>query len=305
MSITITQLRSFLAVIGNGSVTGAADELYVTQPSVSAAVAALSREIGSELLERDGRGVRPTPAGSSFAPFASHVIGLLEQGARAAREAADAAQRSVHIAAVTTAAESFVPGLMRAYSDAHPDVALVLSVANRAAVIELVAEHRADVAFAGRPPQDERIQASALLRANELVLIAAPDDPRSSGPPLQPKDLAGDTWLLREPGSGTRAANEEFLARHQLGSRTLTMGSNGAIRQATRAGLGISFVSREAVRVEFEAGLLSTLPIAQAPESRAWHLLRSARGPSRPVVDDFVAFLRSSDTVVGTVGGTP
>ncbi len=293
MSITITQLRSFLAVIGNGSVTAAADELYVTQPSVSAAVAALSREIGSELLERDGRGVRPTPAGSSFAPFASHVIGLLEQGARAAREAADAAQRSVHIAAVTTAAESFVPGLMRAYSDAHPDVALVLSVANRAAVIELVAEHRADVAFAGRPPQDERIQASALLRANELVLIAAPDDPRSSGPPLQPEDLPGDTWLLREPGSGTRAANEEFLARHQLGSRTLTMGSNGAIRQATRAGLGISFVSREAVRVELEAGLLSTLPIAQAPESRAWHLLRSARGPSRPVVDDFVAFLLS------------
>jgi DNA-binding transcriptional LysR family regulator len=294
MSITITQLRSFLAVIGNGSVTGAADELYVTQPSVSAAVAALSREIGSELLERDGRGVRPTPAGSSFAPYASHVIGLLEQGARAAREAADAAQRSVHIAAVTTAAESFVPGLMRAYSDAHPEVALVLSVANRAAVIDLVAEHRADVAFAGRPPQDERIQASA-LRANELVLLAAPDDPRSSGPPLHPEDLAGDTWLLREPGSGTRAANEEFLLRHQLGSRTLTMGSNGAIRQATRAGLGISFVSREAVSVELEAGLLSTLPIAQAPESRAWHLLRSARGPSRPVVDDFVVFLLSGE----------
>lgn len=290
LSITLTQLRSFLAVMKSGSVTAAADELYVTQPSVSAAVSALGREVGSDLLERDGRGVRPTTAGNAFAPFAAHVIGLLEQGAQAAREAADAAQRSLHLAAVTTAAESFVPELMRAYSEAHADVELVLSVGNRARVLELVAEHRADVAFAGRPPQDVRIQARP-VRINELVLISAPNDPRASGAGLAPEDLGSDTWLLRESGSGTRAANEEFLARHQLGARTLTIGSNGAIKQATRAGLGISFVSREAVATELEAGLLSTLPIEQAPTARAWHLMRSARGPSRPVVDDFVAFL--------------
>ena len=116
MSVTLTQLRSFLAVVRSGSVTAAADELVVTQPSVSAAITALSREVGTPLLERDGRGVRPTPAGDAFAPYATDVIGLLEKGRQAAREAVAASERVLRIAAVTTAAESFVPGLMQAFS---------------------------------------------------------------------------------------------------------------------------------------------------------------------------------------------
>src|ERR1700712_1831404 len=87
MSITMTQMRSFLAVVRTGSVSAAAGELVVTQPSVSAAVSALSREIGVNLLERDGRGVRPSPAGVEFAAYAADVIGLLDEGCRAARAA--------------------------------------------------------------------------------------------------------------------------------------------------------------------------------------------------------------------------
>ena len=120
MSITLTQLRSFLAVVRSGSVTAAADELVVTQPSVSAAITALSREVGTALLERDGRGVRPTPAGDAFAPYATDVIGLLEKGRQAAREAVADSERVLRIAAVTTAAESFVPGLMQAFSVERP-----------------------------------------------------------------------------------------------------------------------------------------------------------------------------------------
>src|SRR5213596_2603789 len=89
MAVTVTQLRSFLAVVRTGSVTAAADELVVSQPSVSAAVSALTRELGVELTERVGRSVRPSAAGSAFVSYAEDVIGLLDQGARAAREAAD------------------------------------------------------------------------------------------------------------------------------------------------------------------------------------------------------------------------
>src|ERR671914_373036 len=86
MAITMTQLRSFLAVVETGSVTAAAEELYVTQPSVSAAVSALSKEVGADLTVRLGRSVEPSAAGKAFAPYAAHVIGLLDQGGRAARE---------------------------------------------------------------------------------------------------------------------------------------------------------------------------------------------------------------------------
>src|SRR6185437_6366018 len=101
MAITITQLTTFLAIIRGGSVTAAADELVVTQPSVSSAVAALGRELGCELFERAGRGIRLTNAGIAFAPYAEDVLGLLQKGRAAAREEASVTARRLEIAAVT------------------------------------------------------------------------------------------------------------------------------------------------------------------------------------------------------------
>jgi DNA-binding transcriptional LysR family regulator len=293
VSVTLTQLRSFLAVVRSGSVTAAADELVVTQPSVSAAITALSREVGAPLLERDGRGVRPTPAGDAFAPYATDVIGLLDKGRQAAREAAAASERVLRIAAVTTAAESFVPGLMQAFSARHPEVRLGLGVGNRDEVLDWLVAHEADVAFGGRPPNDERLDAQP-FRPNELLLVSAADDPLAGGRPVSPTELGGRTWLLREPHSGTRSANEEFLAAHALHGETLTVGSNGAIRQAARIGLGISFLSADAVALDVDSGLLGVIAVDPAPPPRAWHVMRVAVGPARPLVDDFVAFVTAS-----------
>ena len=95
MAVTVTQLVAFITVVKRGSVTAAAEELVVTQPSVSAAVNALQRELGVMLMERSGRSLRPTAAGEAYVPYVIDVLGLLEQGARAAREATDAAQRTL------------------------------------------------------------------------------------------------------------------------------------------------------------------------------------------------------------------
>ena len=109
MAVTLTQLVAFLTVVRRGSVTAAAEELVVTQPSVSAAVSALERELGVVLTERAGRTLRPSAAGGAYAPYAADVLGLLEQGARAAREAAEQEPRTLRISAVTTAGEYLVP----------------------------------------------------------------------------------------------------------------------------------------------------------------------------------------------------
>jgi LysR family transcriptional regulator, low CO2-responsive transcriptional regulator len=291
VSITLTQLRSFLAVVRTGSVSAAASELVVTQPSVSAAVGALSREVGVELLERDGRGVRPTPAGHEFAAYAADVIGLLDEGRRAAHAAEASSGLGLRIAAVTTAAESFVPPLMQAFAALHPEVGLGLEVGNRDRVLAIVLGHQADVAIAGRPPRDARIESHAIL-PNELVLIAAAEDPLVGGEPVRPEELEGHRWLLREPGSGTRLVNEEFLASAGIAVETLTLGSNGAIKQAARAGLGVSLVSRDAVANELDAGLLGVIPLVSGPAPRHWYAMHSSVGPSRPVVAEFMAFLR-------------
>ena len=298
----MTQLTAFLATVRGGSVTAAADELVVSQPSVSSAIAALGRELGCELFERAGRGIRLTEAGSAFRPFAAHVIGLLEEGRQAAREAADLAAQRLRIAAVTTAAESFVPPLMREFALRHPDVELTLDVGNREYVFERVASHLADVAISGKPPADVRLAAESLLE-NHIVCITSPDDPAAREGPVAGSSLANRAWLLREPGSGTRALGEQFLAERGLTPKTLTLGSNGAIKQAARAGLGVSLLSRAAVEPELTAGWLGEIALADGPAPRPWFVVRSAVGPERGPAADFTNFVRAKASDLESSGG--
>ncbi|HUZ85275.1 MAG TPA: LysR substrate-binding domain-containing protein, partial [Gaiellales bacterium] len=202
------------------------------------------------------------------------------------------AGQELRIAAVTTAAESFVPPAMRAFAAVHPRIGLRLEVGNREHVLAMVTGHQADVAIGGNPPPDRRIEARP-VGPNELVLIAAADDPLAGVGRVAAGRLAGRTWLLREPGSGTRQANEAFLAGAGLDLETLTLGSNGAIKQAARAGLGVSFVSHDAVVTELDAGLLGLIEVAGGPEPRLWYAMRSTVGPVRPLVAEFIAFVGS------------
>jgi DNA-binding transcriptional LysR family regulator len=293
MSITVTQLTAFLAVVRGGSVTAAADELVVTQPSVSSAIAALGRELGCELFERSGRGIRLSGPGAAYAAYAADVIGLLEQGRQAAREAAATAARRLKIAAVTTAAESFVPPLMRAFSDRHPDIELTLAVGNRRDVLDQVLGHAVDVAISGKPPAEERLIAQP-LSDNEIACITAPDDPAAGQRSLEASELADRVWLLREPGSGTRVLNQEYLAAQGLDPVTLTLGSNGAVKQAARAGLGVSLLSRVAAEDDLASGRLGELRLSDPPATRPWFVLRSAVGPVRAPVEMFTSFVLSA-----------
>ena len=210
MAVTVTQLRSFLAVVRTGSVTAAAEELVVSQPSVSAAVSALSRELGVELTERVGRNVRPSPAGKVFASYAADVVGLLDQGARAASETAQEALTELRIGAVTTAGEHIAPQLMQAFAALHPEITLTVDVGNRARVFERLRAHLSDVAIGGRPP-DEGLVGERFLD-NPIVVVTAPDDPLAKRRRVPVEELGSRPWLLREEGSGTRSMTEEFLA---------------------------------------------------------------------------------------------
>jgi len=304
MSITLTQLSTFLAVARSGSVKGAAEQLVVTQPSVSAALAALSKELGVSLTERVGRSVRLTPAGEAFAPYAADVLGLLEQGRRASQEVVGAAEREVRIAAVTTAAEYVVPQLLRRFSGDHPDISLTLEVGNRARVFQRVLDHDADVAIGGSPPEDGRLVGRPFLR-NEIVLIVPPGDDVTRRRSATFASLESRTWLLREEGSGTRALVEGLLARHGIRPLTLTLGSNGAIKQAVRVGLGVSLQSRAAVELELRTGLLATVPLRGLPV-RHWYVLTSASGRTRRAVQSFLDFVASEAaerTIAETASG--
>jgi LysR family transcriptional regulator, low CO2-responsive transcriptional regulator len=287
VTITLTQIRAFLAVKNVGSVHGAASQLLVSQPSVSAAVASLGRELGTVLFERHGRGVRLTESGEAFAPYAAEVLGLLEQGRSAAQEAAHPKASKVRLAAVNTAGEYLVPPLIQAYRQVDPGISILLEVGNRTTVLERLQSRHADIGIGGRPPG--RGLTGYPLVGNELVVVGR--NVRA--------DLARTPWLLREEGSGTRLATERLLADLDFGSsesgppELLTLGSNGAIKQGLVFGLGVTLISRYAVAAELTSGLLGEIGVPGTPLSRPWHVLYPQSRVTRPGVRAFGEFLCS------------
>jgi LysR family transcriptional regulator, low CO2-responsive transcriptional regulator len=181
--------------------------------------------------------------------------------------------------------------LMRAFRETDPAIELALVVGNRLAVLDALRGHKVDVAIAGRPPRDDRIKAEP-LHGNQIACITAPDDPAAAAGPVPVATLGDRPWLLREPGSGTRTLGEQFLVERGLEPETLTLGSNGAIKQAVIAGLGVSLLSRAAVAAELDLGLLAEIPLTDGPAVRPWFMLHSAIGPVRGPVESFLAFVR-------------
>jgi LysR family transcriptional regulator, low CO2-responsive transcriptional regulator len=292
MAVTVTQLVAFLTVARRGSVTAAAKELVVTQPSVSAAINALQRELGVTLMERDGRNLRPTVAGRAYVPYAAQVLGLLERGALMAREAAADADHTLRIGAVTTAGEHLVAPLLRAFREARPNLEIALQVANRGEILQRLLDHEVDVAITGRIPPELPL-ATRPFAPNEFVVITAPSDPLAGARGVPLEEVARRVWLLREVGSGTRTLCEEYLASHGLAPRTLTLGSNAAIRQAVALRLGVALQSQCAVELELELGMLATIRPREHPPARAWHITHSEVGPSGGPVAAFVQFIDS------------
>lgn len=263
-------MRAFVALAEQGSVRAAASRLVVTESTVSAAVRALAEEVGVALVERDGRGVRLTPAGARYAGYARRVLGLLEEGAAAARGEADPERGRIRLAAVTTAGEHLLPALLAGFRDRHPDVVLEVDVAPSDRVWPKLAHHEVDVVVAGRPPAAATGPGASgpppvrAVRDNTLVVVAAP----GAGP-----GPAGATWLLREPGSGTRATQEALLGELGLDPPRLLLGSHGATVAAARAGLGVTLVSRDAVSRLLDDGVLVELDVPGTPLPRPWHVV--------------------------------
>jgi DNA-binding transcriptional LysR family regulator len=262
---TNARLRAFVELADAGSVKGAAERLFVTESAISSAVSALSAEVGVGLVSRHGRKVRLTAAGRRYLGYARQILGLHAEAVAAARGEADPEHGSVRLAAVTTAGEHLIPTLLASFRAKHPHIKVGLEVASRRRVWPMLAGHEVDLVVAGRPPAhlDARVHA---VSPNVLVVVGPPDIAVGFDP-------GRETWLLREPGSGIRATTLSLLESLDLTPPQMTLGSHGAVVAAAVAGLGVTLVSRHAVRREIDAGALIELPVLGVPLERPWHVV--------------------------------
>jgi LysR family transcriptional regulator, low CO2-responsive transcriptional regulator len=300
--MTLNQLRTFLAVAETGSVRAAAEQLVVTQAAVSASLTALQKSLAVALVVPDGRGLRLTPAGDAYAQYARRSLGLLDQGRLAALAAADPDRGELRIAAVTTAAEQILPSILGGFRRRYPHTAVRLEVGNRDRVHGMLDRHQVDLILAGRPEPGWDVAVHA-VRPHELVVVAAPEVAARSRAAQGGVVawLAKQTWLLREPGSGTRSAAHGLLAELDVEPSTLVVGSNGAIRESARVGLGVTLMSRDGVAGELAEGKLAVIDVPGTPLHRDWYLVAHGgelMAPAARLVDHAVregGFSRPAD----------
>lgn len=275
--VTPQQLRAFEATARLLSVTGAARELHLTQPTVSVQLRELAAAVGEPLFESAGRGIRLTQAGEALQQTAGELSDCWRRFESRLAELNGLVRGSLRIAAVTTA-EYFVPDLVGPFAAAHPGVEIELAVENRDGVVARLQRGIDDMAVMMMPPEDLPLDRQPFLD-NPLVVIA-PAGHRLAGKRLRLASLAGERWLMREPGSGTRMAAERHFA--ELGFEpkvAMSLGSNEAIKHAVAAGLGIALLSMVAVRPPVGRAAATTaegleiLKVSGFPLRRRWSVV--------------------------------
>jgi len=272
--MTLEQLRIFVAVAERQHVTRAARALNLTQSAVSSAVTALETRHGIALFDRVGRGVVLNAGGQVFLEEARAVLARAAAAETALADLSGLTRGRLSIHASQTIASYWLPPRLAAFHGDHPGIDLDIAIGNTAQVARAVIEGAAELGLVEGEIGDPVLERS-LLDHDDLALIVSPGHPWA-GLTSEPEDLAASAWVMREPGSGTRAALEAALASRgrRMGDLTvaMTLPANEAVRSAVRAGAGAALLSRSVAVPGLAARLLVEVPFAVAP--RAFHRLR-------------------------------
>jgi LysR family transcriptional regulator, low CO2-responsive transcriptional regulator len=293
---TAQQLRCFEATARLLSVTRAAQELHVTQPTVSVQLRDLAQAVGEQLLEPAGRGIRLTQAGLLLQQTIAEIRQSWERFDARVGELHGLLRGRLRVAAVTTA-EYFVPDLLGPFAAAHPGVDVALAVENRNGVVRRLERGEDDLAVMMLPPAHLPLHVEP-FRDNPLVVVAPAGHPQA-GRRLRLSSLADSRWLMREPGSGTRTVAEDHFASVGFQPRVaMSLGSNEAIKHAVAAGLGIAVLSQLAVQNELEgrSPRLALLQVGGFPLRRRWSLVWRKDVPQPVAARHLVQALRAAST---------
>lgn len=291
LHLTLRQLRVFEATARHLSFSRAAEELHLTQPGVSGQLKHLEESIGMPLFEQMGRRIFLTEAGRQVY---SHIRSIEQQLAileASLNQLRDTKQGKIEVAAVTGTASHLALQLIARFTKAYPGVRVHLNVANRETVLGELASNETDLAIMGQPPEGQGLVAQPFMK-NPLVVIAPPDHPlaRQRGIPLSA--LENETFLVREPGSGTRRAMERFFAEHRISFRPgMEVSSNEAVKCGVHAGMGLSIVPLQTIMPELETLRIKVLDVERFPIVRYLYIVHRESKHLSAAADAFKATL--------------
>jgi DNA-binding transcriptional LysR family regulator len=300
--VTIRQLQIFVAAAGHLSFARTSEQLHLTQAGVSLQIKQLEEMAGFALFERRGRKVALTEAGEVLLRYAQRIQEALNDADAALSALKGLTGGRIRVGVVSTA-KYFAPALLARFQARYPGVRVSLSVNNREIIVRELERDEIDVAIMGQPPQ--RLATDAVPIADHpLVIIASPQHPLARRHRIPLARLAGDVFLVRELGSGTRSSMERFFAERgfepSIGN---VMSSNETIKQAVMAGMGLALISRHTIDLELQTERLAVLDIVGLPLMRRWYVVRRSGRFASQATTAFVDFVLA--TAAGLLSARP
>lgn len=295
---SLRQLRVFEAVARHLSFTRAAEELFLTQPTVSIQVKQLAGIVGQPLLEQVGKRLFLTETGRELLKVCREIFESLDRFEMLVSDMKGVKAGKLRVAVITTA-KYFVPRLLGVFCQRHPGVDVSLKVTNRERVLQRMAENEDDLYVLGHPPEELNVESEPFLE-NPLIVLAAGNHPLAGKKSISPERLAGEHFLMREPGSGIRLATERFFGQHgvKLNVR-MELGSNEAIKHAVAGGLGIAVLSAHTIALERNQDDLAILDVTGFPIQRHWYLAHPREKQLSVVAQAFLDFMHEEGKVLG------
>jgi len=290
-NVTLRQLRVFAAAARNSSFGKAAAELHLSPPAISMQIRELEEQVGLPLFDRSSRQVALTVTGEYLLVYAKKILATLKDAEDAVARFRGLKSGRVSIGMVSTA-KYFVPRLLAQFRREHPAIEVRLAVgSNREQLVAMLQANEVDLAIMGRPPRDFATRAEPFA-VHPHAVVAAPDHPLLAVGHAPAQLLNHYEFLIREQGSGTRAAMESYFSLHHLHPPVaMEMTSNETIKQAVMAGMGISFLSLHTIGTELKAGLIAVPEIEGLPLLKRWYVVNTLAKTLSPAAEAFRYFI--------------
>ncbi len=287
---TLHQLKVFETVARNGSFTRAAEELLITQPTVSSQVKQLTKAVGLPLFEQIGKSLYLTDAGRELLVTCQDIFERLNNFEMKVADLKGTKQGQLRLAVITTA-KYFVPRLLGSFCQHYPGIDVALKVINHQEIQQRMLENKDDLYIVSNPHKDIDLKSQPFLN-NPLVVVSRKNHPLANKRNIDIQELDKQPFIMREQGSGTRDAILKMLEEHNISVKVkLELGSNEAIKQAIAGGLGISILSEHCLISERILGELTILDFENFPIKRRWFVCHLAGKKLSVIAETFLNYL--------------
>lgn len=266
-------LEIFHAVARLSSFSKASEEIHISQPSVSLQIRDLERYYGAPLFHRQGRRIRLTDVGEVVFRYTQRLFQTVEEMRRSVDNLKETVTGRLVLGASSTPGEYLVPQLLGRFSQFYPEIEVSLRIGNTTNITSQITSNQIDLGLVGDAVEDPSILCTQFY-TDELVVFGAPDHSLAKDGTIAPEKLAGQPFVMREPGSATRRIAEKRLEEMQVPIKVaMEVGSNEAVKRTVANGLALGILSHLALEVDCAAGYLKTIGVQGLNCKRHFYVL--------------------------------